>query len=152
MPNRADQLKPNFVLGGYLPRTLDESAVLAPDPQAWMGEALRVSMNAVGWSAPNPAVGCVLVKNGQKVAEGFTQAYRHEHAEKMLFQQISPMTRDWSDAELYVTLEPCSHYGHQPPCLDLILNSTIKTIHVACVDPDDRVSGKSIEKMTLAGK
>jgi diaminohydroxyphosphoribosylaminopyrimidine deaminase/5-amino-6-(5-phosphoribosylamino)uracil reductase len=159
-------MKPGFGLGGIFLRTLDSNfdirtaknlvATITPEShEYWMAYALQVSMNAVGWSAPNPAVGCVIVKNKTVIAEGFTQAYRHEHAERMAFQNLAESahaSEDLKDAVVYVTLEPCSHTGFQPPCVDLLLASPIKTFVIACSDPDERVSGLGIEKLKQAGK
>jgi diaminohydroxyphosphoribosylaminopyrimidine deaminase/5-amino-6-(5-phosphoribosylamino)uracil reductase len=151
-------LKPGFSLGGRIDRTLLNSVtplcdadVSQSSDEYWMELALIESMNAVGWSAPNPAVGCVIVRENKMIASGFTQAYKKEHAERMAFAQIKNQD-DLIDATVYVTLEPCTHFGNQPPCVDLLVASPIRRVVIACADPDARVSGQGIEKLKLAGK
>ncbi len=147
-------LHPGFGLGGEFARTLNETVTpmfkMGTD-EYWMEQALQIAMNAVGWSAPNPSVGCVIVKNNQALASGFTQAFRHEHAERMAFNEISSLEL-LKGATVFVTLEPCTHFGSQPPCVDLLVNSPIERVVIACVDPDSRVNGSGVEKLKLAGK
>lgn len=97
----------------------------------------------------NPMVGAVIVKNRQILATGYHQHFGDSHAErdaisKLTFEQLSNST-------LYVTLEPCSHYGKQPPCADLIIKSQIKRVVIAQVDPHSLVTGKGIQKLKDAG-
>lgn len=105
-----------------------------------------------GWPqvAPNPMVGCVIVKNDTVVAQGFHAMYGGPHAEVVA---ISNLPKDISPAEctLYVTLEPCSHFGKTPPCADLIIEKGFKTVVVACNDPNPLVSGNGIKKLQAAG-
>jgi diaminohydroxyphosphoribosylaminopyrimidine deaminase/5-amino-6-(5-phosphoribosylamino)uracil reductase len=151
-------LKPGYSLGGNLARTLKnefESNFAEGTHEFWMERALQVSMNGVGWTAPNPAVGCCIVRDGQLIAEGFTQEYRHEHAERMAFKEVDfskANEKFLKDAVVYVTLEPCAHIGSQPPCVDLLLNAPMETIVIACQDPDTRVNGLGIQKLKDAGK
>ena len=159
-------MRNGFGLGGIFARALDTNfeirsakdfATTHPknSHEYWMAYALQVSMNAIGWTCPNPAVGCVIVKDEKVIAEGFTQAYRHEHAERMAFRKITEMNLSpdiLKDAVVYVTLEPCSHTGFQPPCVELLLQSPIQTIVIACIDADARVHGQGIEKLKQAGK
>ena len=150
-------LAENYGLGGFIPRALKDEIVStfpAGTHEYWMERALQISMNACGSSAPNPAVGCVIVSDGVLIAEGFTQQYRGEHAERMAMNQIGDdqaKREQLKNATVYVTLEPCSHFGSQPPCVDLFLNSPIQTIVIACPDPDSRVNGAGIEKLKAAG-
>lgn len=151
-------LKKGFSLGGRIDRTLQEN--VAPSfefgtDEYWMEQALLTAMNAVGWSAPNPSVGCVIVHENEVLATGFTQAFKREHAERMAFQSLDQnleLKTKLSGATAYVTLEPCSHVGHQPPCVDLLINSPICRVVVATQDPDERVSGRGIQKLKDAGK
>lgn len=149
-------LKSQFVAGGFFPRTLSEhenQISLPNQDEQFMSDALLVAMNAIGWSSPNPSVGCVIVKENKIIASGFTQSYKFEHAEQMAFQElVQKGITDLSDAAAYVTLEPCAHQGNQPPCVNLFLNSNISRIVIGTKDPDVRVSGRSIDSLTRAGK
>jgi diaminohydroxyphosphoribosylaminopyrimidine deaminase/5-amino-6-(5-phosphoribosylamino)uracil reductase len=151
-------LRPGYSLGGRIDRTLRNSVTPSFDfstPEStdlyWMEQALLISMNGVGWTAPNPAVGCVIVRENQLIASGFTQTYKKEHAERMAFAQIQNRD-DLKEATVYVTLEPCTHTGHQPPCVDLLLKSPVRRVVVATADPDVRVAGQGIQKLKDAGK
>ena len=150
-------LRNGFGLGGRIDRALNRDA--SPSfpfgtDEYWMEQALLCSMEACGLSPPNPSVGCILIKNEIVLSKGFTQAAGLEHAEKMAFKNISP-EEDLSDASAYVTLEPCSHFGSQPPCVDLFLKAPkfkrIRRVVIACQDPDLRVNGQGIEKLRSAG-
>ncbi|NDG83647.1 MAG: bifunctional diaminohydroxyphosphoribosylaminopyrimidine deaminase/5-amino-6-(5-phosphoribosylamino)uracil reductase RibD [Proteobacteria bacterium] len=147
-------LKKGFGLGGRIERAL--AATVAPSfatgtDDYWMEQALLESMNGVGITAPNPAVGCVLVENDREISRGHTQEYRKEHAERMAFENRD-RGADLSRATAYVTLEPCSHQGHQPPCVDLLLQSPVPRIVIATRDPDPRVNGEGIRRLQEAGK
>jgi len=147
-------LKPGYSLGGRLDRALHEKVEPSFEfgtDEYWMEQALLTSMNAVGWSAPNPAVGCVIVKENRELARGFTQAYRHEHAERMAFEMISD-PEALRGATVYVTLEPCTHFGFQPPCIDLLLSRPVGRVVIACADPDPRVSGQGIQTLRDSDK
>ncbi len=156
-------LKSEFGMGGIFERTLP-ATMKSSSPthlheikshEYWMKHAIHLAMNAVGWSAPNPSVGCVIVKDNQVLAEGFTQAYRHEHAERIAFQALMKNVYPvgfLKEATVYVTLEPCAHFGSQPPCVDLLIDSEISHVVIACLDPDSRVNGKGIEQLKQAGK
>ncbi len=117
-----------------------------------MEQALLESMNSNGLSEPNPKVGCVLVKEGKEIARGFTRAFGSFHAERVAFGKLDP-NEDLSQVTAYVTLEPCSHFGSQPPCVDLFLKTKtwIKRVVIALLDPDDRVNGSGIQKLKDAG-
>ena len=118
----------------------------------WMYEAFKESLKASGLTSPNPAVGCILVdRNGKEIARGATQPFPGLHAERVAFSQIqNPHQLDQATA--YITLEPCTHQGNQPPCIDLILNSPIQRVVISRSDPDPRVSGQGIQKLIQAGK
>ena len=143
----------DFGLGGRFDRTLTES--VSPlfkenSDEYWMEQALLLSMNSMGICHPNPAVGCVIVNEGKLIGSGFTQAFQKEHAERMAFQSLEINT-SLKNATAYVTLEPCSHFGSQPPCVDLFLSSGIKRVVIAVQDPDERVNGEGIRKLLAAG-
>ena len=148
------KLLPGFGIGGIITRTLNQNgaSIFAKGcDEYWMEQALQISMNAIGWSAPNPAVGCVILKDQQLLASGFTQAFKHEHAERMAFQALKDLNA-LQNLTVYVTLEPCSHFGSQPPCVDLLLHSAVSTIVIATQDPDLRVNGAGIQKLRDAKK
>lgn len=154
-------MDPDFTFGGYFPRTLSEHPQALGSPpefhsesydRYWMKLALMEAMKGVGWSAPNPSVGAILVQDGKEIARGFTQAYRHQHAERMLWESIQDSVKSaLKDATLYVTLEPCVHHGNQPPCLDLIQPKFFSKVVIGCKDPFPQVSGASIKKLTQLG-
>ncbi len=115
-----------------------------------MTRAIHLAKNALGTSFPNPMVGCVIVHNGCIIGEGFTSPYGGPHAEVNAINSV----RDKAllpYATLYVTLEPCSHHGKTPPCVDLILEHEIPKVVVGITDPNPQVSGTGIEKLERAG-
>ncbi len=147
-------LKTGYSLGGRIERTLASDFCFLATPRSheeWMERALLLSMEAVGWSSPNPAVGCLIVKSEKVIAKGFTQEFRKEHAERVAIHSLQNLD-DLDGATIYVTLEPCSHFGSQPPCVDLLVHSPIKTVVIACQDPDPRVNGQGIQRLKDAGK
>jgi len=105
-----------------------------------------------GWPnvAPNPMVGCVIVKNDMVVASGYHEYFGGPHAEVNAINNLPPNLKP-EDCTLYVTLEPCSHFGKTPPCVDLLLNAGFKRVVAACADPNPKVSGRGIKKMQDAG-
>ena len=115
-----------------------------------MFRALQLGKNALGIAAPNPMVGCVIVHEGIIIGEGATSAYGGPHAEVNAIASV----RDKSllaNATLYVTLEPCSHYGKTPPCADLIAKHQVKKVVIGLVDPYEKVAGAGIKKLREAG-
>ncbi len=99
--------------------------------------------------SPNPRVGALIVKDGKIIAKGYHKTAGERHAEIIAIQDARHGTQDLSDATLYVTLEPCSHYGKTPPCTDAIIDSGIKKIVIGCEDQNPKVEG--IEKLKQAG-
>ena len=115
----------------------------------WMKRALELAALGKGLTSPNPLVGAVLLnKNGELISEGFHHKAGMPHAEAMAFANLK---RDPVGGTLYVTLEPCCHYGKTPPCVKKIIDSGIKNVYVSIKDPDHRVSGKGIELLKKAG-
>ncbi len=108
----------------------------------YMKRALEIAKEGWGKTNPNPLVGAVIVKDGEIISEGFHKALGCAHAEVCAFQNA---TTDISGATLYVNLEPCSHYGRTPPCAKAIVESGIKEVVVAMVDPNPKVAGKGIQ-------
>ena len=115
--------------------------------EKWMAEAIKAGRQARVWSAPNPAVGCVIVRDDELLAAGFTHPTGQQHAEIHALSQIA----DAAGATAYVTLEPCSHTGHTGPCVDALISAGIVRVVLSCVDPDPRVSGKGVAKLESAG-
>lgn len=115
-----------------------------------MQRALELGKNALGSAAPNPMVGCVIVHNDKIIGEGFTSAYGGAHAEVNAINTVANKSL-LAKATLYVTLEPCSHFGKTPPCADLISLYKIPRVIIGLVDPNTRVAGKGIEKLKSYG-
>jgi diaminohydroxyphosphoribosylaminopyrimidine deaminase / 5-amino-6-(5-phosphoribosylamino)uracil reductase len=113
-----------------------------------MAHALRLAARGLGNTWPNPAVGCVIVKDGQVVGRGWTQPGGRPHAEVRALEQAGETARG---ATAYVTLEPCAHHGHTPPCADAIIAAGIARVVTALTDPDPRVSGKGHQMLRAAG-
>ncbi|WP_275443134.1 bifunctional diaminohydroxyphosphoribosylaminopyrimidine deaminase/5-amino-6-(5-phosphoribosylamino)uracil reductase RibD [Petralouisia muris] len=111
-------------------------------PEDYMRQALVLAKQGEGKVSPNPMVGCVVVKNGIVIAEGYHERYGGFHAERNALQNCK---EDTEGAELYVTLEPCCHYGKMPPCTEIIIEKKIKTVYVGCLDSNPKVAGKGVQ-------
>jgi len=111
-----------------------------------------LDLAAKGWPMvqPNPMVGCLIVKDDKIVGSGYHMAYGGAHAEVNAIRSLSPGINT-KTCELYVTLEPCSHHGKTPPCVDLIIEKGFKKVIIAVVDPNPLVGGKGIERLKAAG-
>ncbi|MGL5721354.1 MAG: bifunctional diaminohydroxyphosphoribosylaminopyrimidine deaminase/5-amino-6-(5-phosphoribosylamino)uracil reductase RibD [Brevinema sp.] len=114
----------------------------------FMNRALEIARQ--GFVSPNPQVGAVIVENNHIIAEGFHAQFGGAHAEVNAINAL-PQGYDCSKATLYVTLEPCSHTGKTPPCVDLVLSKGFRRVVVACRDSNPLVAGKGIEKLLNAG-
>lgn len=112
------------------------------DDREYMRLALRLAEKGAGWTAPNPMVGAVIVKNGRVIGQGWHEKCGHPHAER---NALASCTEQPEGATMYVTLEPCCHYGQQPPCTEAILDAGIKRVAVGSHDPNPLVSGKGIQ-------
>ncbi len=113
-----------------------------------MRRALLLARRALGSVSPNPAVGAVIVKDGEVVGEGWTQPPGQAHAEVMALRHAGARARG---ATLYVTLEPCSHFGRTPPCADAVIAAGIAEVHAALIDPNPLVNGGGIARLRDAG-
>ena len=113
-----------------------------------MQRALALSKEAAGKVSPNPAVGAVVVADGQVVGEGFTQPPGGAHAEIVALESAGGAARG---ATVYVTLEPCSHHGRTPPCADALLAAGVSRVVFAIEDPDPRVGGRGRSVLEAAG-
>ena len=140
-----------------------------------MRRCLQLAANGLGRVRPNPLVGCVIVKDGRIISEGYHQEYGHNHAERNALlrphpQPLSSEERggnahtdtscplpspsrrgDGGEATLYVNLEPCSHYGQTPPCADLIIEKGIQRVVCCNDDPNPLVAGNGFRKLEAAG-
>ncbi len=117
----------------------------------WMQRALALARAALGSTAPNPAVGAVLVRDGQTLGEGWTRPAGQEHAEVVALQDARAAGNDVRGATAYVTLEPCCHHGRTPPCTDALLEAGIERVVVGTVDPFEAVRGQGIAQLRAAG-
>jgi diaminohydroxyphosphoribosylaminopyrimidine deaminase/5-amino-6-(5-phosphoribosylamino)uracil reductase len=113
-----------------------------------MAAALRLARRGLGNTWPNPAVGCVLVKDGRVVGRGWTQPGGRPHAETEALARAGEAARG---ATAYVTLEPCSHWGRTPPCCDALIRAGVARVVVATGDPDPRVDGRGLQRLREAG-
>jgi diaminohydroxyphosphoribosylaminopyrimidine deaminase/5-amino-6-(5-phosphoribosylamino)uracil reductase len=113
-----------------------------------MAHALRLAARGLGNTWPNPAVGCVIVRDGLVVGRGWTQPGGRPHAEVRALQQAGPLAQG---AIAYVTLEPCAHHGHTPPCAEALIAARLARVVTSLTDPDPRVSGKGHAMLRAAG-
>ena len=119
------------------------------DDEKYMRMALRLAEKAQGRTSPNPMVGAVVVKGGKVIASGYHHRAGESHAEAIALKKAGMKARG---ATLYVTLEPCSHTNKRtPPCTPLVLQSKVKRVVVAMIDPNPRVSGNGIKTLRKAG-
>jgi diaminohydroxyphosphoribosylaminopyrimidine deaminase / 5-amino-6-(5-phosphoribosylamino)uracil reductase len=118
------------------------------DDRRYMRKALSLAEKGIGRSSPNPSVGCVVVRNGEIVGRGWHEYALLDHAEIAALRDAGPLARR---ATVYVTLEPCSHYGRTPPCADRLIEAGVRRVVVARVDPNPRVSGRGIDRLRSAG-
>lgn len=113
-----------------------------------MARALELARGGMATTAPNPRVGCVIVRDGQVVGEGFHVRPGEPHAERLALQQAGPAARG---ATAYVTLEPCCHTGRTPPCTEALLASGVARVVAAMEDPDPRVAGGGLAQLRARG-
>ncbi|MCH5219310.1 MAG: bifunctional diaminohydroxyphosphoribosylaminopyrimidine deaminase/5-amino-6-(5-phosphoribosylamino)uracil reductase RibD [Muribaculaceae bacterium] len=119
----------------------------------FMRRALQLAQGGLGHVSPNPMVGCVVVStDGQIIGEGWHRHYGHAHAEVNAINSIpGDLTKLLSQSTVYVTLEPCSHFGKTPPCVDLLVRSDVRRVVIGCIDPFGKVNGTGVEKLRNAG-
>ncbi len=118
--------------------------------EKYMLRAIEVARLGMGYVSPNPMVGCVIVHNGIIIGEGYHREYGKSHAEVNAVNSVTNKEL-LRDSTLYVTLEPCSHFGKTPPCSDLILQCGIPNVVVGTIDPFAQVAGKGLEKLRNGG-
>jgi diaminohydroxyphosphoribosylaminopyrimidine deaminase/5-amino-6-(5-phosphoribosylamino)uracil reductase len=113
-----------------------------------MDSALNLARRGLGNTWPNPAVGCVIVKNDRVVGRGWTQSGGRPHAET---EAVRNAGQETLGSTAYVTLEPCNHYGKTPPCTEALICAGVKKVVIASLDPDSRVSGSGLKRLEDAG-
>jgi diaminohydroxyphosphoribosylaminopyrimidine deaminase/5-amino-6-(5-phosphoribosylamino)uracil reductase len=116
----------------------------------YIKRCIEIAKKGLGTTAPNPMVGSIIVHNDEIIGEGYTSAYGGNHAEVNAINSVENKEL-LKDATLYVSLEPCSHYGKTPPCSDLIVKHQIANVVIGCIDDNPEVSGKGIAKLIAAG-
>ncbi|MBA2762004.1 MAG: bifunctional diaminohydroxyphosphoribosylaminopyrimidine deaminase/5-amino-6-(5-phosphoribosylamino)uracil reductase RibD [Segetibacter sp.] len=120
--------------------------------ERYMHRCIQLAQLGVGNVSPNPMVGAVLVCNDKIIGEGYHQKHGEAHAEVNCIASVSQADEPLiAEATLYVSLEPCAHFGKTPPCADLIISKSIPKVIVGCRDPFNEVNGKGIEKLQHSG-
>ncbi|MDD5271281.1 MAG: bifunctional diaminohydroxyphosphoribosylaminopyrimidine deaminase/5-amino-6-(5-phosphoribosylamino)uracil reductase RibD [Methylovulum sp.] len=120
---------------------------IARDDAVYMARALQLAANGRYTTDPNPRVGCVLVRDGTVIGEGWHQHAGFAHAEVAALKTVA----DAQGATAYVTLEPCSHFGRTPPCCDALIKAGVRRVVAAMADPNPLVSGRGLERLKAAG-
>lgn len=116
--------------------------------QDYMRRAIELAKHGIGWTNPNPMVGAVIVKDGRIIGEGYHARCGELHAER---NAIASLTESAEGATIYVTLEPCCHYGRTPPCTEAILEQKIARVVIGSRDPNPKVAGKGAAILRKAG-
>jgi diaminohydroxyphosphoribosylaminopyrimidine deaminase/5-amino-6-(5-phosphoribosylamino)uracil reductase len=118
------------------------------DDNYYMGIAIRIARRGVGKTCPNPMVGSVIVKNGKIIGQGYHKRCGDHHAE---INAINSTKKNIKGSTFYVTLEPCSHYGRTPPCVDALIQEKPERVVVGSLDPNTEVNGKGIKLLRSKG-
>lgn len=148
------KLQSGFTLGGVLNKAVKNNYIsnlgsnsenLSED-EYYMKEAIIEAMSSIGVSNPNPSVGCIIVKNKKIIARGATEAYSGLHAERKAIYSIEDQ-KILQAATAYITLEPCTHFGKQPPCVEIIKKVGIKKVFIGALDLNPLISGKGIKDL-----
>lgn len=114
----------------------------------YMALALQLAERGLYTTNPNPRVGCVIVKKNRIIGQGWTQPAGQNHAE---IQALNACSEDPAGADVYVTLEPCSHFGRTPPCADALVRAGVRRVVAAMQDPNPQVSGQGLARLQAAG-
>ena len=120
------------------------------DHETYIKRCLFIAKLGLGKTRPNPMVGCVIVYKNEIIGEGFTSPYGGNHAEVNAIKSVRDKSK-LKSSTLYVTLEPCSHYGKTPPCSDLIVENKIPNVVIGCLDVNEKVAGKGVAKLKESG-
>lgn len=118
--------------------------------EKYMRRCIQLAENGIQGARPNPMVGAVIVANDRIIGEGYHVRCGEGHAEVNAFASVKDESL-LKDATIYISLEPCAHYGKTPPCADLIIKKGVKRVVVGCIDPFAEVKGRGIEKIRKAG-
>jgi len=118
--------------------------------EIYIKRCLEIGVNGLGSTRPNPMVGSVIVYNNKIIGEGYTSEYGGNHAEVNAINSVKDKML-LKQATIYVTLEPCAHYGKTPPCSDLIIKHQIPNVVIGCVDDFEKVAGLGIKRLKAAG-
>ncbi|MBD5200941.1 MAG: bifunctional diaminohydroxyphosphoribosylaminopyrimidine deaminase/5-amino-6-(5-phosphoribosylamino)uracil reductase RibD [Bacteroidales bacterium] len=133
--------------------TADKNPVVTEEDKMYMRRALQLAACGRGRVSPNPMVGAVLVARGRIIGEGFHRRFGCPHAEVNAIGTVSETDRPLlTESSIYVTLEPCSHYGKTPPCAELLIKEGIPRIVVGALDPFEKVSGRGVRMLREAGR
>lgn len=119
--------------------------------EEYMALALELAKKGIGRVHPNPMVGAVIVKDGKILGQGYHQKCGEGHAEVNAFKDAEERNENVEGAEMYVTLEPCSHFGKTPPCADKIIEKKISKVFIGTLDPNPLVAGRGVKKLKNAG-
>lgn len=122
-----------------------------PQDLVWMRRALELARSVLYLTTPNPRVGCVIVRDGDVLGEGATQRAGGPHAEVMALRDAQARGKSVAGATVYVTLEPCSHHGRTPPCVEALLAARPARVVVAMGDPNPQVGGRGLNLLREAG-
>ena len=129
----------------------EKSIMITEDDILLMQDAMLLAQRGEGLVNPNPLVGALIVKGDEVVARGWHTRYGDLHAEREAFRDAEERNVDCKGTTMYVTLEPCCHQGHQPPCTDAIIEHGVKRVVVGVLDPNPLVAGKGVEILRNAG-
>ncbi|MDE7097627.1 MAG: bifunctional diaminohydroxyphosphoribosylaminopyrimidine deaminase/5-amino-6-(5-phosphoribosylamino)uracil reductase RibD [Ruminococcus sp.] len=113
--------------------------------EKYMKEAIELAKKGMGFVNPNPMVGAVIVKNGEIIGRGFHKKYGCLHAEREVFADCDSRGINCTNADMYVTLEPCCHHGKTPPCTDAVIQHKIGHVYIGSSDPNPLVAGKGVK-------
>jgi diaminohydroxyphosphoribosylaminopyrimidine deaminase/5-amino-6-(5-phosphoribosylamino)uracil reductase len=122
-----------------------------PQDKKFMLLALALAEKGIGCVEPNPVVGCVIVKNNRIIGKGFHKKFGGPHAEINALNDCLKKQNNSAGSTMYVSLEPCCHYGKTPPCTNAIIKAKIKKVFVAAIDPSKHANGKSIKLLKKSG-
>ena len=120
--------------------------------ELYMRRCLQLAANGIQGARPNPMVGAVIVADGRIIGEGYHVRYGEGHAEVNAFASVKSEDESLlKDATIYVSLEPCAHYGKTPPCAELIIRKKVRRVVVGCIDPFAKVQGRGVQMIRDAG-
>lgn len=118
--------------------------------EIYIKRCIEIAKNGLGTTRPNPMVGSVILYNNKIIGEGYTSNYGSNHAEVNAINSVNDKNL-LKESTLYVTLEPCSHFGKTPPCSDLIIKHQIPNVVIGCIDDNEKVAGKGVKKLRDSG-